>query len=93
MLAGGTNDFHTPPAPLEEWLSDVIDFLNHVRLTSLLIRSIWTTARGSSDYTLIYTYVYIDAGASTDIVYDSTHSNMLLPLLLNVTFQLQPDCT
>ena len=30
VMAGGTNDFHATPPPLEEWTSDIINFMNTV---------------------------------------------------------------
>ena len=30
VMAGGTNDFHATPPPLEEWTSDIISFMNTV---------------------------------------------------------------
>ena len=30
ILAGGTNDFHTIPTPLIEWLSDAIELIDEV---------------------------------------------------------------
>ena len=30
VMAGGTNDFHSTPPPLEEWTSAIIDFMNTV---------------------------------------------------------------
>ncbi len=36
ILAGGTNDFHTAPTPLDEWVSDAIELIQNVSTDHLL---------------------------------------------------------
>ena len=35
MIAGGTNDFHGDLPPLEQWISDNLNFMDEVRATTV----------------------------------------------------------